>query len=194
MVLSPERESELIENNMANIYHAADIYAARCVQLNPVFSYEDLVQQVMEAYLLYIRRCKTEADLKIFPWYDAKHAMCDLVLRSQPLSVPKSTKTFNEVLHSLPKTVSFDVMMANGVEVDGMSKTWVQDKDTEIDFEEFMASQDDLNNRLVAMRLRGKSIRGIAEYCEVKKSAIGDRINKMYKEYLDYTKEDDSDE
>lgn len=194
MALTPEREAELMENAMPNIYKACDNFAAKCKQNSPIFSYDDMVQAVSIAYLVYIRKCETEEELAIFPWFDAKHAICELVLGGQPLSVPHSTKTFNEVIHSLPQTVPFDLVMTQGLEIDGMSRTWVPDKETEIDFNTFMESQDELNNRLVAMRLRGTPIRAIAEHCEIKKSAIGARINNMLDEYKKFLEEDDVDE
>lgn len=193
MQLSPEREASLINEAMPKIYHAVDCYTAKCARNSGVVSYDDLVQNVTEAYLRYIRRCETEEALQIFPWYDATHAMCDAVLTGLPFSVPKTTKKFTEVLRSLPHTVSLDLLVTKGLDIDGMSKSWVQDKETEIDFDIFMESQDMLSNRIVAMRLRDMPLRKIAGHCVVPKSSVFDRIKKINQEYQKFIEEDDSD-
>lgn len=193
MTLSPEREELLLMEAMPKIYHAVDCYVAKCRRKSAVVSYEDLVQCVVEAYIRYIRRCETEETLHVFPWYDATHAMCEAVLAGQPFSVPKDTKRFTEVLRSLPYTVSLDLLVTKGLDVDGMSKSWVQDKETEIDFDIFMASQDGLNNRIVAMRLRDMPLRKIAGHCVVPKSSIFDRIKKINQDYVKFIEEDETD-
>lgn len=194
MQLSPEREAELLAKNMPKVYRAVDCYMSKCRRKSNVLAYEDLVQQVAEAYIRYIRRCETEEALNKFPWYDATHAMCDAVLTSLPFSVPKTTKNFTEVLHSLPKTVSLDLMVTQGLDIDGMSKTWVQDKETEIDFDIFMSGQDMLSNRIVAMRLRDVTLRKIADHCVVPKSSVFDRIQRINKDYQNFLEEGKNDE
>lgn len=194
MTLTQERESELIEQNMPKIYRAIDNYMARCNQKKGVqLSYDDCVQEVSIAFLQYIRRCTTEDQLDTFPWYDAMHAMSELVLANQPLSVPRSTRKFSEIIHSIPSTIPFDVMMSKGIDVDGMSKHWVPDKETEMDFNDFMASQSELLQRIASMRILGMTYRDIAAECGVSKSMIDQKIKKlkeMYDEFYEEGQED----
>lgn len=195
MQLSREREAELLEQNMPKIYRAIDNFMARCDQKSGVqISYDDCVQEVSLSFLQYIRRCETEVQLDTFPWYDAMHAMSELVLVSQPLTVPLSTHGFSEIIHSLHRTVSFDVLADNGIEVDGMSRHWVPDTETRMDFDDFMTSQSELDRRIASMRLLGMTYRDIAAECGVSKSLIDKKIRLLKDKYDDYFKEDQEDE
>lgn len=195
MTLTQERESELIEQNMPKIYRAIDNYMARCNQKKGVqLSYDDCVQEVSIAFLQYIRRCNTEDQLSTFPWYDAMHAMSELVLINQPLTVPRSTRNFSDVIHSIPATVPFDVMMSKGMDVDGMSKHWVPDKDTEMDFNTFMADQSELVQRIASMRIHGMTYRDIAAECGVSKSKVAEEIKQLKEMYDEFYEEDQIDE
>ena len=195
MTLTQERESELIEQNMPKIYRAIDNYMARCNQKKGVqLSYDDCVQEVSIAFLQYIRRCTTEDQLLTFPWYDAMHAMSELVLINQPLTVPRSTRNFSDVIHSIPSTVPFDVMMSKGMDVDGMSKHWVPDKDTEMDFNIFMADQSELVQRIASMRIHGMTYRDIAAECGVSKSKVAEEIKQLKEMYDEFYEEDQIDE
>lgn len=195
MTLTREREAELLEQNMPKIYRAIDNFMARCDQKSGVqISYDDCVQEVSLSFLQYIRRCETETQLDTFPWYDAMHAMSELVLISQPLTVPLSTHGFSEIIHSLPRTVSFDVLADNGIEVDGMSKHWVPDTETRMDFDDFMQTQTELGRRIASMRLHGMTYRDIAAECGVSKSQINKKIKQLKEKYDEFYKEELQDE
>lgn len=195
MVLSSERESELIEENMPKIYRSIDNFMARCPRDSGVrISYDDCVQEVSIAFLNYIRRCESEDQLRIFPWYDAMQAMSRLILQCQPLSVPLRTSSFKKIINSIPLTVSYDVLMTNGIEVDGMSKHWVQDKDTEMDFNDFMSSQDESIQRIASMRLHGMTMREIAGQFGVCFQAIDKKLKNLREKYDEFDEEDETDE
>ena len=195
MVLSSERESELIEENMPKIYRSIDNFMARCPKDSGVqISYDDCVQEVSIAFLNYIRRCESEDQLRIFPWYDAMQAMSRLILQSQPLSVPLRTSSFKKIINSIPLTVSYDVLMTNGIEVDGMSKHWVPDKDTEMDFNDFMSSQDESIQRIASMRLHGMTMREIAGQFGVCFQAIDKKLKNLREKYDEFDEEDETDE
>ena len=192
MQLSPEREAELVEQNMQKIYRAVDNFMAKCGS-NPVIviPYDDCVQEVSIAFLKYIRRCETEEQLRIFPWYDAIHVLTAYVLSSQPVKVSTRTSNFRNIVRSIPFTVSYDVMVSKGIEVDGMSKHWVPDKETELDFNSFMSDQDESVQRIAAMRLYGMSIRQIASQFGLKKSSVGQKIKKLREKYDEFDKGDE---
>ena len=195
MQLSRERESELVEKNMPKIYRAVDNFMAKNTGGNVCrITYDDCVQEVSVVLLNYIRKCETEEQLNMFPWYDAIHAMSNLVLCSQPLAFPKRTTDFNRVIHSVPHTVSFDVLASSGVEIDGMSKHWVPDTDTKLDFDMFMSTQNENVQRIASMRLYGMSQRDIARQCGVCKRAIDKKLSSLYEDYNDFFKEEDEDE
>lgn len=196
MVLSPEKESELIADNMKKIYRAVDNFMARCDSKNSAvqLSYDDCVQEVSIAFLEYIRRCETEEQLKKFPWYDAINALSVHVLRSQPFKVPLKTAKFSKTLHSIPPTVSYEVMVENGIEPDGMSKHWVADKETELDFCTFMDSQDEMMQRIVSMRLYGLSQRKIGAQYGISDVTVMKKIKKLKEDYDEFDKEEDEDE
>ena len=193
MQLTPEREAELMELNMPKIYRAADNFTMRFKDPSVEFCYEDMVQQGAMAFLLYMRKCETEEDLKRFPWYDAIHAMCIHVLNSQPFSVPKRTENFSKLINSLPKTISYEVAVSNGLNVDGMSKHWVLDKDTQIDFDDFMSSQDESMRRIASMKVYGMSNRKIGAQFGVSHVAIGKKIDRLHKNLNEFFEEDDED-
>ena len=141
----------------------------------------------------YIRRCKQD-DLNKFPWYDAIHALTELVLHHQHLSVPISTKAFSSIVHSLPLTVSFDVMATQGLEVDGISRQWVPDTDTKIDFESFMSSQPESIQRIASMRMYGMTQRDIAAQFGVCKRSVDRKLTKLHESYENFIKGDEDDE
>lgn len=195
MVFSREREGELIEQNMPKIYRAIDNFMARrngssCIQL----SYDDCVQEVSIVFLLHIRRCETEDQINQFPWYDAIHALSMLVLKHQPVSCRKDTKGFLHVIHNMPATVPFEVMMSQGLEVDGMSKHWVPDTDTKLDFDAFMSSQHESIQRIASMRLYGMTQRAIAAEYGVCQKSIFNKIAKLREDYNEFIKEDEDDD
>lgn len=195
MTLSRELEAELLDRNMPKIYRSIDNFMARCNQKSGIqLSYDDCVQEVALAFIQYIRRCETESQLDVFPWYDAMHAISELVLANQPLTVPRSTKKFSEVIHSLPKTVPFDVMVSSGIEVDGMSKHWVPDTEARMDFDGFMQTQSELDRRIASMRLLGMTYRDIAAECGVSKSLIDKKLRILKENYDEYFKEGADDE
>ena len=196
MQLSPEREAELIEQNMTKIYRSVDNFMAKCTNSLAVrLDYDDLVQEVSIAFLKYIRRCETEEQLEKFPWYDAKHAMTHFVMASQPFTVPsRTTKSFKDVLRTIPKTVSYEVMVDSGVDVNGMSHHWVPDKDTEIDFDAFMADQAENIQRIASMRLYGMSMREIAGQFGVCHQNIDKKLDKLRENYDKFFEEDENDE
>lgn len=192
MVFSSEREAELIEENMPKIYRAVDNFKARCDQSKGVpIPYEDCVQEVVLVFLQYIRRCQTEEQISLFPWYDAMHALSEYVLRCQPLSVPIRTSSFRSIIQSVPRTVSYDLLLTGGIDVDGMSKHWVPDKNTELDFDAFMSEQDESVQRLTSMRLYGMTLRDIAGQFGISFQGVNKRIKKLRKEYDKFKEEDD---
>ena len=104
MLLTPEMENQLVEQNLPKIYRAVDNFMSRCnnVDYAPVqIPYDDCVQEVSIAFLKYVRRCESADQLEKFPWYDALHALSEFVLRCQPVNVPISTKKFSSLIHSI---------------------------------------------------------------------------------------------
>ena len=196
MVLTPEREEELIVQNMPKIYRSVDNFMARCNQNSAVrISYDDCVQEVSIAFLKYMRKCETEEQINKFPWYDALHALSELVLRSQPLSVPvSSTKEFSNIIHSIPATVSFDVLASSGIDINGMSKHWVPDTETKLDFFSFMSEQEENVQRIASMSMYGLTRRKIAAQFGVNKNVIDKKISKLREQYDNFMKEGDGDE
>lgn len=196
MVLSPEHEAQLVEQNMKKIYRAVDNFMARCPKDSaPIsISYDDCVQEVAIEFIKYIRRCETIEQVNRFPWHDAIHALSIYVLGCQPVSFPKSTKTFRYFLNSVPHTVSFDVLMSQGISVDGMSKQWVPDTDTKLDFDSFMSNQSENVQRIASMRIYGMTQRDIASQFGVCKRAIDKKIAKLREDYDEFAKGDDEDE
>lgn len=188
MLLPPEQEQDIIERNMPKIYRAVDNFMARCSTNVTTITYDDCVQEVSIAFLKYIRKCETLEDTEKFPWFSATGAMRDLVLSSQPMSCPKSQHRFSEIIHSMPSTMSLDVIGASsGFDVDGMSKHWVDDKETQIDFDLFMCSQPENMRRIVSMRLYGMSEQKIAAQCGVSHVAIWKKLKKLSDAYKDYS-------
>lgn len=194
MVLSREREAELLEKNMVKIYRAVDNFVAkRGANVVTKIPYEDFVQEVSMMFLEYIRKCETEEDVNRFPWYDAKNVMTKYIMSSQPISVPIRTVAFTNTLKSIPFTVPYDVFVSGDFDVDGMSKHWVQDKETEIDFDLFMSSQDEIIQRIASMRMYGMNLREIAGQFGVCFQAIDKRIKKLKKNYDEFDKGDEDD-
>lgn len=197
MHLSPEQEDALIRENMAKIYRSVDNFMARGNGRNsPVqITYDECVQEVCIAFLEYIRKCDTEEKLKVFPWYDALHAMSKLVLQYQPINVRhKRTTGFRKVINSIPTTVSFDVLATNGIDVDGMSKNWVPDTETKLDFESFLDGQDESVQRIASMMLYGMTRRNIADQFGVCQFAIDKKISKLRQNYDEFIKDGENDE
>lgn len=194
MLLTPEQEQQLIEENMPKIYRAVDNFTARCsADESSRVPYEDFVQEVMLSFLKYIRKCKSEKELQKFPWNTATGAMRDLVLVYQPVACPSSPHRFSEIIHSMPRTISIDAIQAtNGVDVDGMSKHWVDDKDTQIDFDVFMDGQTENLRRVASMRVYGMNVKQIAEQCGVSRVVIHRRLNKLSDEYRKFVEEDEN--
>lgn len=192
MVLSPEKEQLLIEQNMQKIYRAVDNFTARHSSDIARVPYEDFVQEVCIAFLQYIRKCDTEEEIQKFPWYSAMGAMRDLVLIYQPVACPKSTHHFSEIVHNMPPTMSLDVLNAStGIEIDGMSKHWVDDKETQIDFDSFMSTQNENMQRIASMRVYGMTMKEIGNQCGVKKSAIKRSIDRLFDKYKDFVEVDE---
>ena len=195
MQLSREREAELIEQNMPKIYRAVDNFMARYTGKSArQASYDDCVQEVAIAFLKYIRNCDTEEKINKFPWYDATNAMSRLVLQNQSVSVPLRTSSFTKITNSIPATVSYDVLVSSGIEIDGMSKHWVPDKETEIDFNLFMSTQNESTQRIASMRMYGMNIREIAGQFGVCFQAIDKKLKKLKEEYDEFDKGDEDDE
>ena len=128
-------------------------------------------------------------EINTFPWYGAMSVMRYLILKYQPVSCPKSSHMFSEIIHNMPKTVSVDDLKAsNGVDVDGMSKHWVDDKDTQMDFDIFMDDQSENTRRIASMRVYGMTLKEIGDQCGVSKVAIKKRLDKLsdaYKKYME---------
>lgn len=186
MVLSPEQEQQIIEENMVKIYRAVDNFTARHSSDIARVPYDDFVQEVSMAFLLYIRKCESMDDIAVFPWYTAMNAMRNAVFAFQPMSCEKSPHRFNQIIHSMPVTVSSDVLVSSLTDVDGMSKHWVEDKETMLDFERFMDMYDEGTKRLASMRYGGMKLSEIAEQYGVDKSTVFRRIGRLAEEYHDY--------
>ena len=187
MTFTPEQEQEMIERNMPKIYRAVDNFTARCSMRVANIPYEDFVQEVSIMYLQYIRRCETIEDTQKFPWYSAMEAMRNLILVSQPFSCEKSTHRFSEIIHSMPSTISMDAISAStGMEIDGMSKHWVDDKDTQMDFDGFMQTQPDYIKRIASMRIYGMTQEAIGRQCGVSHVAIHKKLNRLNEDYKKY--------
>ena len=75
-----------------------------------------------------------------------------------------------------------------------MSKHWVPDTDTKLDFDMFMSTQNENVQRIASMRLYGMSQRDIARQCGVCKRAIDKKLSSLYEDYNDFFKEEDEDE
>ena len=186
MEFTPEQEQELIEQNMHKIYRAVDNYSARHTSNIATVPYDDFVQEVSIAFLKYIRNCKSEEEINRFPWYSAMGAMRDLVLQYQPMRCPKdrSSGMFSKVIHNMPSTMSLDNLgVQTGFEIDGMSKHWVDDKETQIDFDSFMEEQPECVQRMVSMRMYGMTMPEIGNQFGVTKHGIDKRLKRLYDPY-----------
>lgn len=193
MTLTPEQEWEIIENNQKKIYRSVDNFMARGSASVVNVPYDDFVQEVTIAFLKYIRHCETMEQINHFPWLSANVAMRRLVLEYQPMSAPKHVNGFSSVIHSMPKTVSLDLLSATScLDIDGMSKCWEDDKDTQMDFDIFMDDQTDNMKRIASMRVYGMKLREIAEQCGVSANAIWKQLGKLEKSYKNYIKEDEN--
>ena len=190
MYFTPEQEQELIEQNMPKIYRAVDNYSARHSSGVASVPYDDFVQEVAIVFIKYIRNCKTPEEVNRFPWLSAMGAMRDLVLQFQPMSCPKThANNFSDIIHNMPITMSIDDICAKtGIEIDGMSKHWVDDKETQIDFDDFMSSQPENIRRVASMRVYGMTLKEIGEQFGITKDGIRKRLvklNNAYKNYVD---------
>ena len=184
MQFTPDREQEIVVAAMPKIYRAVDNFTARCSSNVANIPYDDYVQEASIAFLQYIRKCEKEEDIETFPWYDAMDAMRTLVMKSQPLSCPKSQHRFSEIIHGMPSTMSLDDINAStGISVDGMSKHWVDDKETQMDFDAFMSSQTENTRRIASMRLYGMTHSDIGRQCGVTESAVRKRLSKLNEDY-----------
>lgn len=191
MLLTPERESELVESNMQKVYRAVDNFTARCEKNVLRIPYDDFVQEGCLAYLTYLRRCKSEEGLDVFPWYDVLNALDRYVLACQPMTGSTRTSSFDEIVRSMPLTVSYEANMTAAAEVDGMSRHWVDDKDTMMDLELFLDSLPDYADRIFAMKLSGLSSRKIAAQLGVTESLICKRLKNYREKYDAFTKEEE---
>lgn len=192
MDFTPEQEQVLIEQNMPKIYRAVDNYAARHSSTMASVPYEDFVQEVALAYLQYIRKCETQEEVNRFPWFSAMDAMRNLVRVYQPMSCSSDPRSFSDVIHNMPVTMSLDDIQAKtGIEIDGMSKHWVEDKETQIDFDDFMSGQTESVQRVASMRIYGMTLREIGNQYGVQKGTVCkwlDKLNNAYKEYMEGAK------
>jgi RNA polymerase sigma factor (sigma-70 family) len=192
MDFTPEQEQVLIEQNMPKIYRAVDNYAARHSSTMASVPYEDFVQEVALAFLQYIRKCETQEEVNRFPWFSAMDAMRNLVRVYQPMSCSSDPRSFSDVIHNMPVTMSLDDIQAKtGIEIDGMSKHWVEDKETQIDFDDFMSGQTESVQRVASMRIYGMTLREIGNQYGVQKGTVCkwlDKLNNAYKEYMEGAK------
>ena len=114
-------------------------------------------------------------------------AMRKLVMQSQPMSCPKSSVRFSEIIHSMPVTMSIEVLNASsGLDIDGMSKHWVDDKETQIDFDDFMSEQPESIRRVASMRVYGMTLKQIGDQCGVSKVAIHKKLNELNESYKNF--------
>ena len=187
MEFTPEQEQAIIEENMSKIYRAVDNYTAKFSARVARVPYDEFVQEASLAFLLYIRKCKTIEEINHFPWFSIMGAMRDTVLQYQPFSCQKSQHRFKEIIHNMPLTVSDDILASATIDVSGLSRHWVDDKDTMMDFESFMDEMDENTKRLVSMRYGGMTLKELANQYGVNKSTILRRIRKLADEYHEFT-------
>lgn len=190
MVMTSDQENDFILENMKKIYNAVDNFVFRCSSNVIGVPYEEMVQEACIAVLKYLRRCENEEDLKKFPFLSVKSALRDLVFTYQPLSVPHSTHRFSEICSGMPSTVSFDTLPSSIIEVDGMSHHWVEDKETEIDFDAFMSAKTDADRRMVGMKFWGGTFRDVARQFGTSKDSVKRNLDKLHAEYTDFLMED----
>lgn len=184
MEFTSEQEQELIEKNMHKIYRAVDNYSARHSSSIATVPYDDFVQEVALAFLIYIRNCKTIEEVNRFPWYSAMDAMRNMVRKHQPMGCSSDPKSFSTIIHGMPTTMSLDDIHAtSGMEIDGMSKHWVEDKETQIDFDSFMSDQPESVQRIVSMRMYGMTMPEIGNQFGVSKHGIDKRLKRLYDPY-----------
>ena len=189
--MTPDQENEYITKNMKKIYNAVDNFIYRCSSDAIGIPYEEMVQEASLALLLYLRRCEKEEDLDKFPFYSVKSALRDLVFTYQPFSCPHSTHRFSEICSGMPETVSFDTIPESMLNVDGMSKHWVEDTDTKIDFDLFMADKTDHEQRLIGMKAWGGTFRNIAAQFGTSKDSVKRNMDRLHSQYTDFIKESD---
>lgn len=187
MIFTSEQEEAIIEENMPKIYRAIDNFTARCSKDVIRVPYEEYVQEVSLAFLLYIRKCETMDEVNRFPWFSAMNAMRSTVQLFQPMSCSRDPHSFSQIIHSMPSTVSTDLMASANTDVNGLSKHWVDDKDTMMDFESFMSDYDEGTQRLISMRFGGMTLQELADQYGVEKSTILRRIRNIAEEYHQFT-------
>ena len=87
----------------------------------------------------------------------------------------------------MPVTMSLDDIQAKtGLEIDGMSKHWVEDKETQIDFDSFMNQQSEHTRRIASMRVYGMKLKEIGSQCGVSDRAIWNRLSRLKEDYIDF--------
>lgn len=186
MVFTPEQEQAIMEENLPKIYCAVDNFTARCSADVIRVPYEDFVQDVSVAFLLYIRKCETMDEVNRFPWFSAMSAMRSTVCRFQPMSCSQDPWSFDRIIHNMPATVSVDVAAAATTDVNGLSKHWVDDKETMMDFDMFMSGYDENTQRLIAMKFGGMTLKELASQYGVDKSTILRRLRKLAEDFHDF--------
>lgn len=191
MTLTSEQENEYITKNMKKICNAVDNFVYRCSSDAIGIPYDEMVQEASLAFLMYIRRCENEEDLEKFPFYSVKSALRDLVFTYQPFSCPHSTHRFAEICSGMPETVSFDTIPESMLNVDGLSRHWVEDKDTEIDFDLFMSDKSDMDQRMIGMKAWGGTFRNIASQFGTSKDSVKRNMDRLHALFNDFMKEEE---
>lgn len=194
MTMTSAQEDEFIEKNKKKISSAVDNFIRRCSSNVIRVPREDMVQEASIALLLYARKCETEEDLEKFPIYSVQSALRDLIFDYQPFACPHSTHRFSEICSAMPRSVSFDVLPDAFLEVDGMANHWVDDKETEIDFDIFMSEKSDSDQRLVGMKMCGGSLRNLAKEIGISKDAVKRTLDKLHTQYSEFIKGDEENE
>jgi DNA-directed RNA polymerase specialized sigma24 family protein len=94
-------------------------------------------------------------------------------------------------MHEMPSTVSMDVLVSSTAEINGLSKRWVDDQDTMVDFDLFMDGYDENTRRIASMRYGGMTLKDIADQCGIDKSNVLRRIQHLAEDYHDFSEDPD---
>lgn len=140
---------------------------------------EDMHQDALIALLQYIRKCENpEEELeREFPFFQIKSALCMSVLRELPVSVPMRTTNFKRHVATFSDCTVDIESLKNLLS----SRYTIDDLDSIVDLHRLIENSDDINRKIIAGRLEGKTTREIGSEIGLSGTAVSLRLKKMSK-------------
>jgi RNA polymerase sigma factor (sigma-70 family) len=185
MTLTPAEEGRLVSQYAAELRRISmPLYRTYRNKYGVGVTFDDVYQEVLIEFLYHIRNIESEDQIYPLPYFKFRLAVCRIIMRSLPVTVPIRTTDFSKRIREYSTCCSIDDMIERGYDFSGGIDRTYSEVNERVSFQKFLdeCSYNDANI-LIAYRDLG-NMAEVGKRLNINKSTVSRTIERLKKKYL----------